>query len=64
MSAYLIVEHIITDVAKFDEYRTKVGPMITKYGGRHLTKGGSHRRPAKAGCGAQVNLNAGWQVRQ
>src|SRR5689334_3315403 len=26
--AYLVVEHIITDAAKFEEYRTKVGPMI------------------------------------
>lgn len=45
MPAYLIVEHIITDAAKFEEYRTRVGPMITKYGGRYLTKGGSHRLP-------------------
>ena len=27
MAAYLIVEHIITDAAKFEEYRTKVGPL-------------------------------------
>jgi uncharacterized protein (DUF1330 family) len=45
MAAYLVVEHIITDTAKFDEYRTKVGPMIAKYGGRYLTKGGSHKMP-------------------
>ena len=45
MPAYLIAEHIITDAAKFEEYRTKVGPMITKYGGRYLTKGGSHKLP-------------------
>jgi uncharacterized protein (DUF1330 family) len=32
MAAYLIVEHIITDAAKFD-------------GGRYLTKGGSHKMP-------------------
>ncbi len=42
MPAYLIVEKIITDAAKFEEYRTKVEPMILKYGGRYLTKGGSH----------------------
>jgi uncharacterized protein (DUF1330 family) len=42
MAAYLIAEHIITDTSKFEEYRTKVGPMIAKYGGRYLTKGGSH----------------------
>ena len=45
MPAYLIVEHIITDEVKFEEYRTKVGPMIAKHGGRYLTKGGSHRQP-------------------
>ena len=45
MPAYLIVEHIITDEAKFEEYRTKAGPMIAKYGGRYLTKGGSHKFP-------------------
>ena len=45
MPAYLIVEHIITDAAKFDEYRTKAGPMIVKHGGRYLTKGGSHKFP-------------------
>lgn len=25
--------------------RTKVGPMIANYGGRYLTKGGSHKLP-------------------
>lgn len=42
MPAYLIAEHSITDAEKFEEYRIKVGPLITKYGGRYLTKGGSH----------------------
>jgi uncharacterized protein (DUF1330 family) len=45
MAAYLIVEHKITDAAKFDEYRIKVGPMIAKHGGRYLTKAGSHKLP-------------------
>ena len=45
MSAYLVVEHIITDPTKFEEDRTKVGPMIAAYGGRYITKGGSHRLP-------------------
>jgi uncharacterized protein (DUF1330 family) len=45
MPAYLVVEHIITDAAKFEEYRTKVGPMIAKYGGRYLTKGGTPNMP-------------------
>ncbi len=41
MPAYLVVEHIITDAAKFEEYRIKVGPMIAKHGGRYLTRGGA-----------------------
>ena len=45
MSAYVIPEHIITDAAKFEEYRVKVGPIIAKYGGRYLTKGASHKMP-------------------
>ena len=28
MSAYLIVEHIVTDEAKFEEYRVRVGPIF------------------------------------
>jgi len=43
MPAYLIVEHKITDPAKFQDYGSKVVPMIAKYGGRPLTKGGTHR---------------------
>ena len=42
MPAYLIVEHTITDPAKFQEYGNKVRPLIAKYGGRSLARG-SHR---------------------
>ena len=45
MPAYLNAEHVITDATKFEEYRTKVGPMIAKDGGRFVTKGGSHKFP-------------------
>jgi len=45
MPAYYIAEHIITDPAKFEEYRIKVGPMIARHGGRYLTKGDSHKMP-------------------
>jgi uncharacterized protein (DUF1330 family) len=48
MLAYYIAEHIITDPAKFEEYRVKVGPMVAKHGGRYLTKGGSHKFPENA----------------
>lgn len=45
MPAYLVVEHNITDAAKFEEYRTKVGPLIARFGGRYLTQGSTHRQP-------------------
>jgi uncharacterized protein (DUF1330 family) len=45
MPAYLIVEHIVTDATKFEEYRVKVGAMLAKHGGRYLIKGGSHKMP-------------------
>jgi uncharacterized protein (DUF1330 family) len=47
MAAYIIAEHKITDAAKFEEYRTKVAPMIAQHGGRYLTKAGSHVVPEK-----------------
>jgi uncharacterized protein (DUF1330 family) len=43
MPAYVIAEHVTTDAAKFEEYRTKAAPIIAKHGGRYLTKSGSHR---------------------
>jgi len=43
MAAYLIAEHIVTDPVRWEEYRTKVGPMIARYGGRYITKPGSHK---------------------
>jgi uncharacterized protein (DUF1330 family) len=45
MTAYVIAEHKITDTTKFDEYLTKVGPMIAKHGGRYLTKGSTDKMP-------------------
>ena len=43
MAACLVVEHTILDPSKFEEYRTKVGPMIEKHGGRYITKGSGHK---------------------
>jgi uncharacterized protein (DUF1330 family) len=45
MPAYYVAEHIITNPAKFEDYRVKVGPMIAKHGGRYLTRGDSHKMP-------------------
>ena len=45
MSVYYIGEHIITDPVKFEEYRVKAPPTVASYGGRYLTKVGSHKFP-------------------
>ncbi len=42
VAAYLIAEHLIADAERFEQYRSKVAPMIERYGGRYLTRGGSH----------------------
>ena len=42
MPAYYIGEHKITDAAAFDDYLRQVVPMIERFGGRYLTRAGSH----------------------
>jgi uncharacterized protein (DUF1330 family) len=42
MPAYYIGEHKISNVALFDDYLAKVLPMVERFGGRYLTKAGSH----------------------
>ena len=42
MAAYWIGEHAITDTTKFEEYLRKAVPMIERFGGRYLTRVGSH----------------------
>ena len=42
MPAYYIGEHIVSDFTLFDAYLAKVVPMIERFGGRYLTKAGSH----------------------
>ena len=52
--AYLVVEHIVTNAEKFEEYRIKVGPMIAKHGGPIPDQGWqpqiSRRRSLEAGA--------------
>ena len=40
MPAYLIANLQIADTAKFDSYRQQVAPMLARYGGRYLVRGG------------------------
>ena len=42
MPAYYIGEHKISNAALFDDYLAKVVPMVERFGGRYLTKPGSH----------------------
>ena len=43
MAAYLIANIEVKDPAKFEEYRQKVVPVIQKFGGRYLIRGGDVR---------------------
>ena len=40
MSAYMIVDIDIHDVAAYDEYRKVVGATLAKYGGKFVVRGG------------------------
>jgi uncharacterized protein (DUF1330 family) len=42
MPAYYIGEHIVTNPTVFNDYLAKVVPMIERFGGRYLTKPGTH----------------------
>ena len=45
MPAYLIAEHLISDVTRFEEYRSKVVPMLERYGARYPDSGRIARGP-------------------
>ena len=40
MAAYIIADIDVTDPAGFEEYRQRVSPMIAKWGGKYLVRGG------------------------
>lgn len=42
MTAYVIADTHITDQNTYDEYKRRVGPLIAKFGGRFLVRGGKH----------------------
>ena len=41
MAAYLIVQSTITDGERYQKYREAVVPLIEKFGGRHVVRGGT-----------------------
>ena len=40
MAAYAIVDIEITDPEAYEEYRKQVPPLVAKYGGKYLVRGG------------------------
>jgi uncharacterized protein (DUF1330 family) len=43
MKGYLIADIEVRDAATFDRYRQEVAPMIARFGGRYLVRGGEIR---------------------
>jgi uncharacterized protein (DUF1330 family) len=41
VSTYLIVDNEITDPKAYDEYRRQVAPLLGRFGGRFLVRGGA-----------------------
>ncbi len=41
MAAYLIVDIDVTDPGAYEEYRSLVPPLVDKYGGKYLVRGGA-----------------------
>ncbi len=40
MAAYVLVDIEVTDAGPYDEYRRQVPPIVEKYGGKYLVRGG------------------------
>ena len=42
MAAYIIVDVVMRDAARFEAYKQAVPATIAQYGGRYLVRGGQH----------------------
>ncbi|PKB78597.1 MAG: D-fructose-6-phosphate amidotransferase [SAR202 cluster bacterium Io17-Chloro-G9] len=40
MAAYVLVDIEVTDQGTYDDYRRQVPPLVEKYGGKYLVRGG------------------------
>jgi uncharacterized protein (DUF1330 family) len=40
MAAYLIVDYLLDDADLYEQYRSKARPLIEKFGGKYLARGG------------------------
>ena len=54
MSAYLIMQIVITDEERWRKYRAAVVPLIASFGGTHATRGGGAER--LEGCNDQRRI--------
>lgn len=41
MAVYMVFNEQVTDQDQFDKYRQQAGPLISRYGGRFLVRGGT-----------------------
>ena len=44
MAAYVIVDIEVTDPTTYEEYRVLVPPLVAKYGGKYLVRGGNFEK--------------------
>ena len=44
MAAYVIVDIEVTDPAAYEKYRSLVPPLVAKYGGKYLVRGGNFEK--------------------
>ena len=40
MAAYIIIDIVVSDRELYEEYKSHCGPIISKYGGKFLARGG------------------------
>ena len=40
-AAYLIANITVTDMARYQDYRSQVGPVVAQYGGKFLVRAGA-----------------------
>ena len=44
MAAYLIADIDVRDPVAFEEYRKQVAPLVAKFGGKYLVRGGAFEK--------------------
>ena len=42
MAAFLIADIHITDPTRYEDYKRQVAPLIARFGGRYVARGGKH----------------------